>query len=145
MKGAANLHRNCPACGAPITDDARFCSHCGTKLPDDTQRIEIKSEIKIEDAAKLEEVRLKHELEERKWQEKHETKSSGTRYIKIKLWVSWLICIASLCVAMVTYDSIEAKSHNEIAMPCFIIFIASGIYAIVITFSNLLRKIRRKK
>ena len=31
----------CPTCGAGIDADGKFCKYCGTKLPDDTQRIEV--------------------------------------------------------------------------------------------------------
>ena len=139
------MQTNCSACGAPITDDARFCSHCGTKLPDNTQRIEIKSEIKIEDKAKLEEVRLKYEMEEKKLQERNEAKRSGTRYIKIKLWASWLICIASFAVVMALYKPWPAKNNNPLSSVFSVIFFASGIYALIITFISLINKFRHKK
>ena len=135
---------NCQVCGAPITDDARFCSHCGAKLPDNTQRIEVKSEIKFEDTAKLEEVRLRYELEEKKRKEKSESKRSGSRYIKIKLWVSWLICIATMCVAMMLYDPIPIR-NNPLSTPFMIVSTASGIYALVITFSYFVNKFRDRK
>lgn len=138
------MQTNCPACGAPITDDARFCSHCGAKLPDNTQRIEIKSEIKIEDTAKLEEVRLKYELEEKKRQEKSESKRSGSRFLKVKLWISWIVCVASLCVGMMLYDPIPIK-NNPLSTPFMILFTASGIYALVLTFSSLAKKFKREK
>ena len=135
---------HCPTCGAPITDDARFCSHCGAKLPDNIQRIELKSEIKYEDTARLEEVRLKYELEEKKRQEKSESKRSGIRFIKIKLWVSWLISIATMCVAMMLYDPIPIK-NNPLSTPFMIVSTASGIYAIVITFSYFAKKLRQRR
>ena len=31
----------CPTCGAGIDSDGKFCKYCGTKLPDDTQRINV--------------------------------------------------------------------------------------------------------
>lgn len=138
------MQTNCPGCGAPVTDDARFCSHCGSKLPDNAQRIEIKSEIKIEDAAKLEEVRLKYQLEEKKRQDKREIKQNGVKGIKIKLWVSWIICVASLGVGMMLYDPFPSK-NNPLSMPFIILFFASGIYALIITFSYFMKKYSRKK
>lgn len=135
---------NCPACGAPITDDARFCSYCGAKLPDNTQRIEIRSEIKIEDTAKLEEVKRKYELEEKKHIDNNNTNKSELKKLKVKLWVSWLICIISLCIAMTIYNPIPIKD-SPFSTPCFILFFASGIYAIILSFGYLFKKIKHKK
>lgn len=35
----------CPNCGANIDSDDKFCKFCGTKLPDDTTRVEISGKI----------------------------------------------------------------------------------------------------
>lgn len=135
---------NCLACGAPVTDGAKFCSHCGTRLPDNTQRIEIKKEIKIEDSAKLEEIRLKYALEEKERQAKNESKRNGTRFLKVKLWISWIVCVASLSIAMALYNPIPIR-YNPLSTPFFILFVASGIYALVITFSWVSKKIKHEK
>ncbi len=93
---------NCPACGSPITDDARFCSHCGVKLPDNVQRIEIKTENKTqyryEDAAKLEEIRLRYEREEkmenlRRQEQKEEAEkhAKATKKLCIICWAVGII------------------------------------------------------
>ena len=135
---------NCPACGAPITDDARFCAYCGAKLSDNTQRIEIKSEIKIEDTAKLEEVKRKFELEEKKHFDSIRTNKNEFKNLKIKLWISWLICIISFGTALTIYDPIPIQ-NSPFTTPCLVLFVASGIYAIVLSFSYLLKIIKHKK
>ncbi len=35
----------CPTCGAGIDSDGKFCKFCGTKLPDNTQHIEVSGTI----------------------------------------------------------------------------------------------------
>ena len=138
------MQTNCSVCGAPIRDDAKFCSHCGAKLPDSTQKLEIKSEIKIEDSARLEEVRLKYELEERERQEKKEAGRSSSRIRKIKLWTSWLLCIAFLCIGMALFYSGSRDQNKAISTIFMILFMASGIYALIVTFSSIINRFRRK-
>ena len=120
---------NCPSCGSPITDDSRFCSHCGAKLPESTQKLEIK----IEDTAKLEEVRLKYRMEE--------ANRSVSKADKIKRWVGWILCVAFLCLAIITRD----PNNQNLSVVFFILFMASGIFAIVVTFTSAIRKIFRRK
>lgn len=44
---------NCPNCGAAIKEEGRFCNYCGAKLPDDTKRVEVKIDKRIEDVAEV--------------------------------------------------------------------------------------------
>ena len=119
------MQSNCPACGAPITDNSKFCSHCGARLADNEQKIT------IEDKAKLEEIRLKYELEERK----NESRRTSSKVLKIKRWVSWLLCVACLCVGVFLH-----KTNENVSVVFGILFMASGIYAVIITFASLFRK-----
>ena len=123
------MQNNCPNCGSPITDDARFCSHCGSKLPDNTQRTV--TEIKFEDAAKLEEVRLKYALEEKK----SEAKRSGSKSLKIKRWTGWLLCIVCLCLFMIFHET-----NEPLATVFLILFLASGIYALAATILSVFKR-----
>ena len=43
---------NCPSCGA-VVKEGKFCNYCGAKLPDDTKRVEVKIEKRIEDVAEV--------------------------------------------------------------------------------------------
>lgn len=43
---------NCPSCGA-VVKEGKFCNYCGAKLPDDTKRVEVKIEKRIEDIAEV--------------------------------------------------------------------------------------------
>lgn len=66
----------CPNCGAGITSGGKFCAFCGTKLPDDVQRVEIEHNVnirrerinrakvtKIEKQAETEQERIRHKAE----------------------------------------------------------------------------------
>ena len=123
------MQSNCPACGAPITDNSKFCSHCGARLADNEQKIT------IEDKAKLEEIRLKYELEERKRQENNESRKNSSKSLKIKRWVSWLVCVDCLCAGVFLHET-----NENVSLVFGILFMASGIYAVIITFASLFRK-----
>lgn len=123
------MQNNCPNCGSPITDDARFCSHCGSKLPDNTQRTI--TEIKFEDTAKLEEVRLKYALEEKI----SDAKRSGSKSLKIKRWTGWLLCIVCLCLFMIFHET-----NEPLATVFLILFLASGIYALATTILSVFKR-----
>ena len=43
---------NCPNCGAAVKE-GKFCNYCGAKLPDDTKRVEVNINKKIEDVAEI--------------------------------------------------------------------------------------------
>ena len=43
---------NCPSCGA-VVKEGKFCNYCGAKLPDNTKRVEVKIEKRIEDVAEV--------------------------------------------------------------------------------------------
>ena len=119
----------CPGCGAPITDESKFCSHCGAKLPDNVQKI------KIEDAAKIEEVRLKYEMQERERQEKNESNRITSKSLTIKRWISWIFCIVCMGVGV---SFLEA--NQNLAVVAILLSFAAAIYAIVITFVSIFRK-----
>ena len=129
QKGINGMKRNCPGCGAPITDESSFCSHCGTKLPDNVQKIQ------IEDAAKIEEVRLKYEMQERERQEINESKRRSSKAMKIKRWVSWIFCIVCLCIGV---SSVHV--NQDLGVIAMLLSCASGIYALIITFASFFRK-----
>ena len=113
------MANNCPSCGSPITDDARFCSHCGNKLPDNTLRIEIKTEntteyktqYRYEDAAKLEEIRLRYEREEKqeeiKRQEKKEKEEIKTKGLKKLCLICWIAAAILLLLAILIPEKMQ--------------------------------------
>lgn len=126
------MQNHCPTCGAPITDHARFCAHCGAKLPDADAARTI--EIKYEDAAKLEEVRLKYEAEERQRLEKQEAGKRGARALKIKRWAGWLLCVLFLCLGM------AVREDRTLSAIFVLLFVAAGVYAFVITILSVFRR-----
>ena len=74
---------NCPNCGAVIKE-GKFCNYCGAKLPDDTKRVEVNINKRIEDVAEV--MRANYETEESKLRQKQMKKE--LRGSKIK----WIIC-----------------------------------------------------
>lgn len=42
----------CPQCGAEVRE-GKFCNYCGASLPDDTKRVEVKIDKRIEDVAEV--------------------------------------------------------------------------------------------
>ena len=124
------MQNHCPSCGAPITDQTGFCSHCGARLPDTSRTLEIK----YEDAVKLEEIRLKYENEERQRQEEQESKNRRSRSLRIRRWTGWLLCILFLCVAM------SIKDNRTLTAVFGMLFFAAGIYAIVITIMSVFKR-----
>lgn len=136
LKGTSDMQTNCSVCGAPIKDDSGFCPYCGARIPENVK--------KTEDTARLEEVRLKYELEEKKRQEINVSVRNESRALKIKLWTGWLLCIASMCVAVFLRDPGSGKK-SPLFTVCAVIFFASFIYALVITFASLIHKFRNRK
>lgn len=74
---------NCPNCGAAIKD-GKFCNYCGAKLPDDTKRVEVKIDKRIEDIAEVR--RAQYEEQESKLRQKQMKRD--LRKGKVK----WTIC-----------------------------------------------------
>lgn len=106
------------------------CPSCGASIQKDPNRNSM-----YEDTAKLEEIRLKYELEERKRQENNESKRNVSKSLKIKRWISWLLCVASLCIGMFTRNS-----NSDISVVFGVLFFAFGIYAIVISITSIFKK-----
>lgn len=42
----------CPQCGAEVRE-GKFCNYCGASLPDNTKRIEVKIDKRVEDVAEV--------------------------------------------------------------------------------------------
>lgn len=55
--GVALSQIKCSQCGASLGDGSRFCNFCGTKVPDNIFR----AEVRFEDAAQIREAELEHE------------------------------------------------------------------------------------
>ena len=130
---------NCPTCGAPVTGEGLFCTHCGVRLPDSVPKAETNSRnadgSQYEDTARLEEVRLKYEQEEKQRLEKKEAKERESKVLRIKRWVSGLLCIAFLCLGMVFIDS-----DNNLSAVFGVLFFATGAYAFFIIVMSVFRK-----
>lgn len=70
---------NCPNCGA-VVKEGRFCNYCGAKLPDDTKRVEVNINKRIEDVAEMK--RADYETDESKLKQiqmKRELRGRTTR------------------------------------------------------------------
>lgn len=55
--GVDSSQIKCSQCGASLGEGSRFCNFCGTKVPDNTFR----AEVRFEDVAKIREAELEHE------------------------------------------------------------------------------------
>lgn len=74
---------HCPNCGAAVKE-GNFCSYCGAKLTEDTKRIEVKIDKRIEDLAELKRVELEEresriKLKQAEEEHKHEMAESKLR------------------------------------------------------------------
>lgn len=74
---------NCPNCGA-VVKEGKFCNYCGAKLPDDTKRVEVNINKRIEDVAEMK--RADYETDESKLKQKLMKKE--LRKGKVK----WITC-----------------------------------------------------
>lgn len=128
----------CPSCGAPITDDKRFCAHCGCRLPDigETAGAKAPDEAGLYDeAVQLEELRLKYEMEEKIRREEAEKRQKTTKTLRIKRWVSWILCIAFFCVGFLLNHK-----NDTLSVIFAVLFFATGIYAVFITLASVFRR-----
>lgn len=83
----------CPQCGASIESGSKFCAHCGTQIPDDVQ----KANIRIEDLAELKRL----ELEEKKMQDEKEQRDRKRRNRKI---VSFILILFGVAFGVLSYS-----------------------------------------
>lgn len=70
---------NCPNCGA-VVKEGKFCNYCGAKLPDDTKRVEVNINKRIEDVAEMK--RADYETDESKIRQKGMKRDLQGRTIK---------------------------------------------------------------
>ena len=113
---------NCPNCGA-VVKEGKFCNYCGAKLPDDTKRVEVNINKRIEDVAEMK--RADYETDESKIRQKGMRQDLQSRKVKrISCLVLLGICIISFCYA---YFSGEGGSPVSI-----------GIFSAVVGFFLLL-------
>lgn len=87
----------CPDCGAPITDESRFCSHCGAKLDDGVKRTEININKRIEDVAEIKRADYE-EAESRIRQRKEEAK---VKQNKVRHWTCYILIILGVIAWLV--------------------------------------------
>lgn len=111
----------CPQCGSTLKDDGRFCSYCGTKLPDDVTRIEVKIDTRVEDVAEVK--RASYEEQESKIRQKQMKrdmrKGSG-------LWI---------VVGLLIYIAILLANHKMILGS-----VVSGLFAVLILMMSFFGK-----
>ena len=85
---------NCPNCGA-VVKEGKFCNYCGAKLPDDTKRVEVNVNKRIEDVAEMK--RADYETAESKFRQRQMREALLGR--KIRRYA----CIILLAAAVVCY------------------------------------------
>lgn len=84
---------NCPNCGAAVKE-GKFCNYCGAKLPDDTKRVEVNINKKIEDVAEIK--RASYEEEESKLVQKMMKRDLRRSRIKIGFFATYIVVAAIL-------------------------------------------------
>ena len=70
----------CPACGAHLSDESRFCSYCGAKIDDGVKRAEIRIEHRTEDVAEV----IRAQYEERESQLRIQNAVNQKQQLKTK-------------------------------------------------------------
>ena len=80
---------NCPHCGAVIKE-GKFCNYCGAKLPDDTKRVEVKIDKRIEDVAEVK--RAEYEEKESALRQKQMKRDLKTGNAKIVFLLIGILC-----------------------------------------------------
>lgn len=107
---------NCPNCGAAVKE-GKFCNYCGAKLPDDTKRVEVNINKKIEDVAEIK--RAEYETRESElWRRKEEREY---RSRTVKRWAC--LILLAINAGLVLYGFI-ARPIGTMAF-----FSAIGIFA----------------
>lgn len=82
MSGGTSFSQiKCSQCGASLGDGSRFCNFCGTKVPDNVFR----AEVRIEDAAKIREAELEHERQGKLLYRLTEAKKAVTRDHEVRV------------------------------------------------------------
>ena len=97
----------CPDCGAPITDDSRFCNHCGAKLDDGVKRMEVNINKRIEDVAEMK--RADYEEKESKLRLKQEERK--IKQNKAKHLVCYILLIIGVIGIAIMRLFPEAKGN----------------------------------
>lgn len=91
---------HCPNCGSPVKE-GRFCNYCGAKLPDDTTRVEVNVNKRIEDVAEMK--RADYETEESKLRQKQEARKYKARSTRrISILVLLVISVIGAVIGIVT-------------------------------------------
>ncbi len=84
---------NCPNCGA-VVKEGKFCNYCGAKLPDDTKRVEVNVNKRIEDVAEMK--RADYETAESKFRQQQMKEAllgkKIRRYACLILLVAAVVC-----------------------------------------------------
>ena len=108
----------CPACGAYITGEGRFCSHCGTKIDDGVQRSEIKIDQHIQDDAEVR--RSQYEEQESLLRQKEfASKLKAAKAKRIILLTILGIIILGTAVCVIIGYTTENKDLQELKRMLF--------------------------
>ncbi len=115
---------NCPNCGA-VVKEGKFCNYCGAKLPDDTKRVEVNINKRIEDVAEMK--RADYENEESKLRQKQEARKYRANTAKrITCLVVFAICAIVVLIGILG----GSKAIDPVAM-LFAIFV--GAFMLIYT------------
>lgn len=110
----------CPSCGSPVKE-GRFCNYCGAKLPDDTQRIEIRNT--VEDVAEIKRIERERVESERKEEERLKARSTKRKAC---------IVLTVVLVLVSAYGAIFKPNDSIKQISAVAFFWAFGMIAFII-------------
>lgn len=121
---------NCPNCGSAVKE-GKFCNYCGTKLPDDTKRVEVKIDKRIEDVAEVK--RASYEELESAIRQKQELRKMQSASIRRKSCLVILIITLLMTIYAVLFNPVGDIAFLFAISMFIAIFMAIYIVVLLIT------------
>lgn len=111
---------NCPNCGA-VVKEGKFCNYCGAKLPDDTKRVEVNINKRIEDVAEMK--RADYETDESKL--KQRKMQAEFRAKKVRRWACLILLV--ICIGFAV-PSFAGWTHAQSIIMLGVFFSFCGVF-----------------
>lgn len=124
---------NCPNCGAAVKE-GKFCNYCGAKLPDDTKRVEVNINKKIEDVAEIR--RASYEEQESLLKQKMMKRDLLKGRIKAGFLIAYIVITAVLVVPTFFHMHEKATTSGIVGMVMTALLI---LFAICYGFSRMFK------
>ena len=119
----------CPSCGSPVKE-GRFCNYCGAKLPDDTTRVEVNVNQRIEDVAEIKRAEL--ESVESQLRLKHEEERLKAKLTKRKACIVLAVVLSLIAIiGIIVKSDGSIKAASGSAMILAFMMIAYIVYQMI--------------